>query len=49
MMFCEDKMDLESAFGKALPTMNSYKVEGHYLTLSDENGDEMKFVAADWD
>lgn len=49
MMFCQDKMDLESAFGKALPSMNFYRIEGHYLTLSDQNGDEMKFVAADWD
>ncbi|MGS0747992.1 META domain-containing protein [Halpernia sp. GG3] len=49
MMYCEGMMDLESAFGKALPTMNSYKIEGHYFTISDEKGHEMKFLAADWD
>ena len=49
MMYCKDAMELESAFGKALPKMNRYKVEGHYLTLSDPAGNKMKFVAADWD
>lgn len=49
MMFCDKAMDLESAFGKALPTMTKYKIEGHFLTLSDNNGKVMKFVAADWD
>ncbi|SFI30390.1 META domain-containing protein [Halpernia frigidisoli] len=48
-MYCEGMMDLESAFGKALPMMTSYKVDGHYLTLSDGKGNEMKFLAADWD
>lgn len=49
MMFCQDMMDVESDFGKMLPTMTSYKVEGHYLTLSDGKGNDMKFIAADWD
>ncbi len=49
MMFCDKAMDLESAFIKVLPMMNNYKVEGHYLTLSNANGKMMKFVAADWD
>ena len=49
MMYCDEAMDLESAFGKALPTMTNYKVEGHYLTLSNTTGIKMKFVAADWD
>lgn len=49
MMFCDKAMDLESAFGKALPLMTTYKIEGHYLTLSDSKGQKMKFVAADWD
>ena len=42
-------MDLETAFAKVLPTMTNYKVEGHYLTLSNAAGKKMKFVAADWD
>jgi heat shock protein HslJ len=29
--------------------MSRYKIEGHFLTLSDEKGNTMKFVAADWD
>ncbi|MCU7614443.1 META domain-containing protein [Chryseobacterium sp. GMJ5] len=42
-------MDLENKFLESFPAMNSYKVEGHYLTLSDDKGNEMKFIAADWD
>ena len=49
MMYCDQNMDLENAFGKALPTMTSYKIEGHHLTLSDGKGNHMKFVASDWD
>lgn len=49
MMFCDKAMDLESAFTKALPTMTKYKMEGHYLILSDSAGKSMKFVASDWD
>lgn len=49
MMFCDKAMDLESAFAKELPTMTNYKIDGHYLTLSNASGKKMKFVAADWD
>lgn len=49
MMFCDKAMDLEAAFSKELPTMTNYKVEGHYLTLTNASGKKMKFVAADWD
>jgi len=49
MMYCEGRMDLESDFAKDLPTMTKYKIEGHNLTLSNEKGIEMKFIAADWD
>ncbi len=45
---CQD-MSLETAFQKKIETMTKYSVEGHFLTLSDENGNSMKFVAADWD
>ncbi|MGG7439641.1 META domain-containing protein [Chryseobacterium arthrosphaerae] len=45
---CQD-MNLETAFQKKFETMTKYSVEGHFLTLSDENGSQMKFVAADWD
>lgn len=49
MMFCDKNMDLEAAFGKQLPNMTKYKIEGHFLTLTDSKGNQMKFVAADWD
>lgn len=49
MMYCDKAMDLEAAFIKDLPTITNYKVEGHYLTLSNGTGKKMKFVAADWD
>lgn len=48
-MYCEDNQNLESEFVKWLPKMNRYKIEGHFLTLSDDNGNQMKFVVADWD
>lgn len=48
MMACEN-MELENAFMKNFENMNRYKIDGHRLTLSDPNGNEMKFVAADWD
>ena len=49
MMYCEGKMQLESDFGKDLPKLTKYKIDGHQLTLSDGKGLEMKFIAADWD
>lgn len=49
MMFCDKNMDLETAFAKALPMMTNYKIEGHFLILSDNSGNSMKFVASDWD
>lgn len=48
MMYCDGRMKLEDSFGKQLPNMNQYKIEGHFLTLSDGKS-IMKFVAADWD
>ncbi|MCJ7934122.1 MAG: META domain-containing protein [Chryseobacterium sp.] len=45
---CEN-MELEAAFQKNFDSMTKYSVEGHFLTLSDEHGNSMKFVAADWD
>ncbi|QBO57681.1 META domain-containing protein [Chryseobacterium salivictor] len=49
MMFCDKAMELESAFGRELPRMTNYKVNGHYLTLTNAAGKKMKFVATDWD
>lgn len=42
-------MELETAFGQKFDKMTNYSIEGHFLTLSDDNGNAMKFVAADWD
>ncbi len=48
-MHCEENKNLEKEFSKDLLKMKSYKVEGHFLTLYDKDGNTMKFVAADWD
>lgn len=48
MMYCDGRMKLEELFGKDLPNMDQYKIEGHFLTLTDGKS-TMKFVAADWD
>lgn len=42
-------MELETAFSEKFDKMTNYSIEGHFLTLSDDSGDSMKFVAADWD
>mgnify|MGYP003604992844 CR=1 FL=1 len=49
MMYCDGRMKLEESFGKDLPNMNQYKIEGHFLTLSDADGNKMKFIEPDWD
>ena len=48
MMACPD-MKLEDDFSKSFKNMTAYSVEGHFLTLKDDQGNTMKFVAADWD
>lgn len=48
MKACQD-MSLETSFQKKFETMTKYTIEGHFLTLSDDHGNSMKFVAADWD
>ncbi|MFC3159859.1 heat shock protein HslJ [Chryseobacterium arachidis] len=40
---------LEDDFSKSLKNVTNYKVEGHFLTLTYDRGNAMKFVAADWD
>ncbi|WP_223557989.1 META domain-containing protein [Chryseobacterium lathyri] len=42
-------MELENAFIQKFDKMTNYSIEGHFLTLSDDNGNSMKFLAADWD
>jgi len=48
LMACQN-MKLEDDFSRSFKNMTNYKVEGHFLILSDDNGNQMKFVAADWD
>lgn len=48
-MFCEQNMDLETVFMQILPTVTSYQITGHHLTLTTQKGEILKFIAADWD
>ncbi|WP_276701846.1 META domain-containing protein [Chryseobacterium sp.] len=48
MMACQE-MNLETEFSKVFEKMTRYEINGHFLTLYDENGTQMKFIAADWD
>lgn len=42
-------MKLEMDFSTAFRNMTTYSVKGHFLTLSDDTGNKMEFIAADWD
>lgn len=48
LMACQE-MELETKFTKAFETMRRYEINGHFLTLYDDKGNSMKFIAADWD
>lgn len=45
---CQD-MKLEMDFSKAFRNMTKYSLKGNFLTLSDDAGNQMEFIAADWD
>ena len=47
-MACKN-MELEDAFMKNFRNMKNYTIAGHRLTLSDDTGNKMEFLAADWD
>ena len=47
-MACKN-IELENAFLKNFRNMKNYVIEGHRLTLSDGSGNQMEFIAADWD
>ena len=47
-MYCEN-MALEAEFSNFLPSVNEYKITGHYLILKNTKGETMKFIAEDWD
>jgi META domain len=42
-------MTLEDDFLKTIPVLNSYKIDGHKLTLYNSQNKRMVFVAQDWD
>lgn len=48
LMACQE-MNLETEFSKVFEKMTHYEINGHFLTLYDEKGSQMKFIAADWD
>lgn len=48
LVACQE-MNLETEFSKVFEKMTRYEINGHFLTLCDENGTQMKFIAADWD
>ncbi|NAW50472.1 META domain-containing protein [Elizabethkingia argentiflava] len=47
--FCSDHLDLENQFISVFSRMHSYAINGHFLTLTNKEGEKMVFVAADWD
>lgn len=49
MRYCDDNESLENRFISEFPAVTRFTLEGHFLTLYDDEGNEMKFVAADWD
>lgn len=48
LMACQE-MNLETEFTKVFEKMTRYEINGHFLTLYDDKGTQMKFIAADWD
>ncbi|MFL9834114.1 META domain-containing protein [Chryseobacterium terrae] len=48
LMACQE-MEIEEEFTKVFEKMNRYQIDGHFLTLYDDKGTQMKFLAADWD
>lgn len=47
-MACQD-MKLVSDMFMTLPSVETYKLEGHFLYLFTKSGETIKFIAADWD
>jgi heat shock protein HslJ len=48
MMACPG-IELEDEFSRSFKEMSHYQIEGHFLTLTDNQGHNMKFIASDWD
>lgn len=45
---CQE-MKLETDFAKTFRNMTKYTIKGHMLTVTDDQGNKMEFIAADWD
>lgn len=45
---CEETK-LQNQFNLNLKNINRYKIDGHFLYLYDQKGNEIKAIAADWD
>lgn len=48
LIACQE-MEIEDKFTKVFEKMTHYEIKGHFLTLYDGKGTQMKFIAADWD
>ena len=48
-MYCAGRMDAEQQFGQRIGQMKHYRLEGQRLILRNDAGEEMRFVAQDWD
>jgi heat shock protein HslJ len=47
-MFCQD-MSLENDFTKDISLFNKFRVDGHKLILTSNEGEKIEFIAQDWD
>lgn len=48
-MYCTGRMAAEQQFGRHIGQMKHYRLEGQRLILRNDAGEEMRFVAQDWD
>lgn len=46
---CNHDTELATQFNQFIRQAQFYRVEGHFLTLTANNGETMRFVAQDWD
>lgn len=46
---CPQQMEIEQYFQNILPEVESYMIEGHFITLKTSKGEVIKAVAEDWD
>ncbi len=46
---CPGRMDAEQQFSQRILKMQHYRLAGHQLVLRNDAGEEIRFVAQDWD